>query len=124
MCRLPQGDTPADRAYRRRLTDRLTELRLAVDLGDIEGPAAFRTALERDGIFAIDDPRVEGASVSAGLGPWLIQEAVTAQTRRAAGIEHEPLPAPDTSGGAPVIPMFMSTGRATPETRRTAPPPR
>ncbi len=121
---MPQGDTPADRAYRRRLADRLTELRLAVDLGDIEGPAAFRTALERDGIFTIDDPRVKGAGLSAGLGPWLRQEPLTTQIRRGAGTEHEPLPAPDASGGASAIPMFMSIERTTPETRRTARPPR
>jgi hypothetical protein len=68
---VPDGDAPADRAFRIRLANRLTELRLAVDLGEISTRAAFQAVLERDGTFSADDPRVRKACASAGLGSWL-----------------------------------------------------
>lgn len=68
---MPDGDAAADRAFRIRLANRLTELRLAVDLGEIETRAAFRAILERDGAFSTDDPRVRAGCISAGLGSWL-----------------------------------------------------
>lgn len=68
---MPEPDLPAARAFRTRLANRLTELRLAVDLGEIASPAAFRVALERDRAFSADDPRVRRACLAAGLGAWL-----------------------------------------------------
>jgi hypothetical protein len=68
---VPDGDAPADRDFRIRLANRLTELRLAVDLGEITTPAAFRAMLERGGTFSADDPRVRTACASAGLSSWL-----------------------------------------------------
>lgn len=68
---MPDGDAPADHTFRIRLANRLTELRLAVDLGEITTRAAFRAMLERDGAFSADDPRVRQACASAGLGSWL-----------------------------------------------------
>jgi len=64
-------DGPADRDFRNRLASRLTELRLGIDAGEINSPAAFRAVLERDRIFAVDDPRVRSACAAAGLGAWL-----------------------------------------------------
>jgi hypothetical protein len=68
---VPDGDAAADRAFRIRLANRLTELRLAVDLGEVQTRAAFRAMLERDGAFSADDPRVRDGCASAGLGSWL-----------------------------------------------------
>ena len=68
---MPERDAPDDPGFPTRLASRLTELRLALDLGDIKTPAGFRAALERDGAFAINDPRVRNACVAAGLGAWL-----------------------------------------------------
>lgn len=68
---MPDKDKPADRAFRTRLATRLTELRLSIDLGEITTPAAFRAALERDGAFKGDDPRVRRACTAAGLDSWL-----------------------------------------------------
>ena len=68
---MPDGDTPADRTFRIRLANRLTELRLAIDLGEIRTRAAFKAALERDGTFTADDPRVMQACSDASLAPWL-----------------------------------------------------
>ena len=65
------SDVPADRNFRNRLASRLTELRLGIDAGEINSPAAFRAVLERDRIFAVDDPRVRSACAAAGLGAWL-----------------------------------------------------
>jgi hypothetical protein len=64
-------DLPPDRAFSRRLNDRLTDLRLRADLGELASPAAFRAALERDGRFRLDDPRVRAACVNAGFGEWI-----------------------------------------------------
>jgi len=68
---VPDGDTPADRTFRIRLANRLTELRLAIDLGEIRTRAAFKAALERDGNFTAGDPRVMQACKDASLAPWL-----------------------------------------------------
>lgn len=68
---MPDGESQADRAFRRRLANRLTELRLAVDLGEITTPEAFRAMLERDRDFTIDDPRVREACVAAELDAWI-----------------------------------------------------
>ena len=67
------GTPDDDPAFQRALADRLTELRLQVDLGDIPTPAAFRAALERDGRFLIRDPRVREACTRAGLARWLFE---------------------------------------------------
>lgn len=64
-------DSAPDRAFPRRLNDRLTDLRLRADLGDFASAAAFRTALEHDGRFRLDDPRVRAACVNAGFGEWI-----------------------------------------------------
>ncbi|MGH7497750.1 MAG: hypothetical protein ACREL3_02745 [Gemmatimonadales bacterium] len=61
-----------DDAFRTRLTNRLTELRLAIDLGELRTLTAFRAALERDGLFRADDPRVLDACGRIGLSWWLI----------------------------------------------------
>ena len=63
---------PDPNAFARRLQDRLTDLRLQVDLRDVTTATAFRLALERDGAFSLDDPRVREACVQAGLGWWLV----------------------------------------------------
>lgn len=68
---LPDSDAPADRAYRIRLANRLTELRLGIDLGEIRTPIDFENELERDGGFTAHDPRVRNACAVAGLGGWL-----------------------------------------------------
>jgi hypothetical protein len=68
---VPDGDAPADRTFRIRLANRLTELRLAIDLGEIRTRAAFKAALERDGSFTAGDPRVLKACREAGLTAWL-----------------------------------------------------
>lgn len=68
---VPDGDAPADRTFRIRLANRLTELRLAIDLGEIRTRAAFMAALERDGTFMADDPRVLKACSDARLAAWL-----------------------------------------------------
>lgn len=68
---MPDSGPPPDRAFRSRLADRLAELRLAIDLGEIESAADFRAALERGGSFTADDQRVRDACFFAGLGAWL-----------------------------------------------------
>jgi hypothetical protein len=68
---LPPSEAPADRAFRIRLANRLTELRLGIDLGEIRTRASFENALERDGALAVADPRVRNACAVAGLGAWL-----------------------------------------------------
>jgi hypothetical protein len=73
---VPDGDAPADRTLRIRLANRLTELRLAIDLGEIRTRAAFKAALERDGTFTADDPRVRKACSDAGLKAWLTEHGV------------------------------------------------
>jgi hypothetical protein len=54
-----------------RLADRLTVLRIRVDLGEIRTAAAFKRELERDGLFTLDDPRVRNACNTAGLTAWI-----------------------------------------------------
>jgi len=68
---LPDSEPPADHAFRIRLANRLTELRLGIDLGEITSRSAFERALERDGGFTIDDQRVRNACAAAGLSGWL-----------------------------------------------------
>lgn len=68
---MSDSDTPGDHAFQTRLADRLTELRLGIDLGEITSPAAFVSRLQRDGGFTADDPRVRAACALAGLTPWL-----------------------------------------------------
>ena len=68
---LPDNDAPADRAFRIRLANRLTELRLGIDLGEITNRSAFERALERGGGFTIEDRRVRNACAAAGLSSWL-----------------------------------------------------
>jgi hypothetical protein len=60
-----------DASFRRRLADRLADLRLRVDMGELLTPKAFRDALEQGGHFKADDPRVREACREAGLGGWL-----------------------------------------------------
>jgi hypothetical protein len=56
--------------FSRALEDRLTDLRLRVDLREITTAAEFRDALERDRKFLLDDPRVRAACERAGFGHW------------------------------------------------------
>lgn len=58
-------------AFATQLVDRLTELRLAVDLGEITTSDGFRAVLERGGVFEAGDPRVHRACTAAGLERWL-----------------------------------------------------
>jgi hypothetical protein len=62
---------PSDDVFTQRLLDRVSDLRLRADLGEIREPAALRKALEADGQFQLDDPRVRMACLDAGLG-WLV----------------------------------------------------
>ena len=62
---------PPDRTFLRQLNDRLTDLRLRADLGELRAAPAFRAALEHDGRFRLDDPRVRAACVNAGFGGWV-----------------------------------------------------
>jgi hypothetical protein len=68
---LHHSEAPVDRAFRIRLANRLTELRLGIDLGEIRTRAAFENALERDGGLTVDDSRVRNACAVAGLSAWL-----------------------------------------------------
>lgn len=65
----PMGDRAE---FRTRLASRITELRLAIDLGDTRSDGAFKAALERDGLFVADDPRVIDACRLAGLSARLL----------------------------------------------------
>jgi hypothetical protein len=56
--------------FARALQDRLTDIRLRTDLGEIVTAAQFRAALEHDGRFKLSDPRVRSACVRAGFGGW------------------------------------------------------
>jgi hypothetical protein len=56
--------------FSRALGDRLTDLRLRVDLGEITTAAAFRNELEQDRRFQLTDPRVRAACERAGFGHW------------------------------------------------------
>jgi hypothetical protein len=53
------------------LGDRLTDLRLQVDLGEITTAAGFRAALERDRRFHLTDARVRAACERAGFARWI-----------------------------------------------------
>jgi hypothetical protein len=64
-------DPAPDAIFAAKLRDRLADLRLRSDLGEIESPAAFREALEAGGTFLLADPRVREACRSAGLARWL-----------------------------------------------------
>jgi hypothetical protein len=68
---MPDNDPAPDAIFAAKLRDRLADLRLRVDLGEIESPAAFREALEAGGTFLLADPRVREACRSAGLARWL-----------------------------------------------------
>jgi hypothetical protein len=65
---------PSDDGFTHRLSDRVSDLRLRADLGEIRDAAALRQALEADGQFRLDDPRVHAACLDAGLG-WLVPPA-------------------------------------------------
>jgi len=68
---VPEPDPIGARAFQSKLADRLTQIRLAVDLGEITTPEEFRAALELGGIFDAADPEVRRACFVAGLGGWL-----------------------------------------------------
>ena len=68
---MPFGSGGEDTDFQVKLANRLAELRLQVDLGDLHTPAAFRAALERCGRFLATDPRVREACTRAGLARWL-----------------------------------------------------
>lgn len=68
---MTHGDQPADPAFLTRLGDRLTALRLAIDLGEITTPAEFQKALAEGGEFELNDVRVRQACASVGLETWL-----------------------------------------------------
>jgi hypothetical protein len=63
----PKNPDPGLR-FAAKLRDRLADLRLRVDLGELGSPAAFREALEAGGMFRVDHPRVREACRRAGLG--------------------------------------------------------
>ena len=64
------NDPSPEGAFVRELRGHLADLRLRVDLGEITSAAAFRAALEQDGRFRLDDPRVQRACMLAGLTVW------------------------------------------------------
>jgi hypothetical protein len=68
---MPDPDPAADAKFAAKLRNRLTELRLRLDLGELESPAAFREALEAGGAFRLTDPRVLEACRNAGFARWL-----------------------------------------------------
>jgi hypothetical protein len=68
--RASMTDSSPDR-HARKLQDRLTDLRLRVDLKEITTAAQFRAALEQDGDFTLADRRVRAACERAGLGAWI-----------------------------------------------------
>jgi hypothetical protein len=65
------ADPAPDAMFEAKLRDRLADLRLRVDLGELKSPAAFREALEAGGTFLLADPRVRQACRSAGFARWL-----------------------------------------------------
>lgn len=65
----PMADSQTD-SFARKLEDRLTDLRLRADLREITSAAAFRAALEQDGVFRLADPRVLAACERAGFRAW------------------------------------------------------
>ena len=79
---MTDSDSPADHGFRIRLANRLTELRLKIDLGEISTRAAFENGLERDGGFSVDDPRVRNACAAAGLEAWLSEPGAGAVEMR------------------------------------------
>ena len=64
-------DRALERAFLRQLNDRLTDLRLRADLRELASADTFRTALEHDGRFRLDDPRVRATCLDAGFGEWI-----------------------------------------------------
>ena len=68
---MPEPDSSEDQVFLLRLGDRLTALRLAIDLGEITTSAAFQAALEAGGTFRLNDPRVRQACAAVGLESWL-----------------------------------------------------
>lgn len=68
---MTESDSASGGVFAAKLRDRLTDLRLRVDLGEIAGPAAFREALGAGGTFRLEDPRVREACVRAGLAAWI-----------------------------------------------------
>jgi hypothetical protein len=64
-------DPPPDASFEAKLRDRLADLRLRVDLGELGNAADFRKALEAGGTFRLADPRVREACRKAGLAGWL-----------------------------------------------------
>jgi hypothetical protein len=64
-------DPAPDASFEAKLRDRLADLRLRVDLGELGNAAAFREALEAGGTFRLADPRVREACRKAGLAGWL-----------------------------------------------------
>jgi hypothetical protein len=63
-------DPAPDAMFEAKLRDRLADLRLRVDLGELGTAAAFREALEAGGTFLLADPRVREACRKAGLARW------------------------------------------------------
>jgi hypothetical protein len=57
-------------SFARKLEDRLTDLRLRADLGEIATVDDLRAALEQGGTFSLGDPRVRAACERAGFGAW------------------------------------------------------
>jgi hypothetical protein len=64
-------DPTPDATFEAKLRDRLADLRLRADLGELGTPAAFREALEAGGTFLLADPRVREGCRKAGLARWL-----------------------------------------------------
>jgi hypothetical protein len=64
-------DPAPDAMFAAKLRNRLADLRLRLDLGEIKSSAAFREALEAGGAFRLADPRVREACRNAGLARWL-----------------------------------------------------
>ena len=69
---MPSGNGGEDTDFQIKLANRVAELRLQVDLGDLRTPAAFRAALERGGQFLATDPQVREACTRAGLARWFL----------------------------------------------------
>jgi hypothetical protein len=67
---MTRPDPDPDLEFDRQLNERLADLRLRADLGELAGRVAFRAALEHDGRFRLVDPRVWDAVMRSGLGWW------------------------------------------------------
>jgi hypothetical protein len=68
---MPRTDPPPEDAFSREFRDHLADIRLRIDLLEIVSTAAFRAAVEQNGKFRLDDPRVRRACLDAGLARWL-----------------------------------------------------